>query len=504
MTNLGSLRLWPLAGGPLLLAGCMTGPTYHRPAPLSPPAAHYSELAGWSQAIPSDAAPKGDWWTLFNDPLLNELAPQVRVANQTVAQDYARYQEALAAVRAANAQLLPTLGVSGTASRARGGGATASAFNLEANASWAPDIWGKLRHQVEQNAALAQADEATLANATLSEQAALASAVVNLRVADANIALLTRTVAAYQQSLRVIAAAVQTGYKLYPPSDLLQAKTQLEAAQASLLNAGVARAQYVHAIAVLVGKNPEDLVVPAGATLPSLPAIPVGVPSTLLERRPDIAAAERTMAAQNASVGVATAAYYPNISLSGDAGASAGALGRLFSAASTIWSLGASIAETVLDFGARKAAVDEAKAAYAEAVASYRSTVLTAFQGVEDNLAALRILEQEARVLDEEVGDATRAAQIARDEYQIGTVDYTTVASAEASELSARQSALTAAQNRLLAAVNLIQNLGGGWSAGFAVVKQGAQAAGGGEAARGPGASGAAQHRGAEQFRASF
>jgi NodT family efflux transporter outer membrane factor (OMF) lipoprotein len=283
-------------------------------------------------------------------------------------------------------------------------------------------------------------------------------------VTDANIDLLTRTVTEYTEYLRIVSNAVKAGYSLYPPSDEVTARVQLENAQANLIALGVARAQYMHAIAVLVGENPEDLDIPHGTTLPTLPQIPIGVPSTLLQRRPDIAAAERTMAAQNAAIGVAIAAYYPDLSLSAAFGVSQAPLGSLFQAANEVWSIGATGTETIFDFGARSAQVAAAKAAYESAVATYRATVLSAFQGVEDNLAGLRILAQQAAVLDAAVGDAKRGAAIARNEYQAGTVDYTTVATAQATELADEESALAVQQSRLVDAATLIGDLGGGWS----------------------------------------
>ncbi|WP_197410862.1 efflux transporter outer membrane subunit [Novosphingobium sp. FSW06-99] len=455
------------------LAGCTVGPNYHRPAPAEAPAPQFHEVAGWMQATPADSLPKGDWWTALGDPLIDQLEPQVRVANQTVRADYANYQQALAIVGEANATLFPTLGATASATRARTSASTAKGpvasvgnqFSVEGNASWSPDIWGKVRRQIESDVASAQSSEATLANATLSAQVTLATTVINLRVADANIDLLKQTVAAYDDYLKVVASSVQTGYKLYSPLDEANARTQLQTAQSNLLNAGIARAQYVHAIAVLVGKNPEDIDIPHSTSLPSLPAVPVGVPSALLQRRPDIAAAERTMAAQNALIGVAVAAYYPDISLTGAIGSGASAVSQLFKAATSIWSVGASASETLIDFGARKSAVAQARAAYDAAVANYRGTVLSAFQGVEDNLVSLRVLSDQAGVLDKAIGSAAHASDVAHSEYQIGTVDYTAVADAALTEIATRQTALSVQQSRLVASVSLIGNLGGGWSA---------------------------------------
>jgi NodT family efflux transporter outer membrane factor (OMF) lipoprotein len=465
----------------LLLAGCMVGPDYHRPPPASVPAPRYTELPGWAPAAPADAAPKGDWWIGFNDPLLNELEPRVRISNQTVRADYQNYQQALALVRLADSELFPTIGVIGSVTRSRTNftSGTSSGANVvapgassleitqgavEGTLSWELDIWGQVRRTIEETEANAQASEATLANATLSAQITLATTLINLRATDANIDLLRRTVVEYTEYLRVVSNAVEAGYSLYPPSDEAIARVQLENARASLIALGVARAQYAHAIAVLVGMNPEDLDIPHSTGLVTMPEIPVGVPSTVLERRPDIAAAERTMAAQNAAIGVAVAAYYPEISLSAAYGFAQGPLGALFSATNTVWSIGAAGTETIFDFGQRAAQVAAAKAAYESAVANYRATVLSAFQGVEDNLAALRVLAQEAEVLEAAVRDARRGAEIARNEYLAGTVDYTTVATAQATELSNEQMLLYVQQSRLVAAATLIGDLGGGWS----------------------------------------
>lgn len=456
----------------LLLGGCMVGPDYHRPDVPVPP--QYQPLPGWNAAEPSAEAPKGDWWTGFGDPLLNELEPQVSVSNQTVAQSYANYQAALAEVQVARSALFPAIGISGSGSKQRSAAGSAgsgvehlrpvsTSGSLEGNVSWAPDLWGKVRRTVEENKANAQASQATLANATLSEQTALATAVIELRITDANVDLLKKTVAAYQEYLRVVENQGKAG--TVPPSDVISARTQLENAQASLISLGVARAQYVHAIAVLVGKNPEELDIPQGTTLPSLPPVPAGVPSTLLQRRPDIAVAEREMAAQNAAVGVAVAAYYPSISLSATDGFSQSPLAGLLHVANHVWSLGADVSETVFDFGARHGEVAAARADYEASVANYRQTVLTAFKNVEDDLSGLHILAQQAQVLDAAVQDATRGAEIALNEYQAGTVDYTTAAAALATQLSTEQSALSVKQQRLLDTVSLIGDLGGGWSA---------------------------------------
>ena len=459
------------AAAALLLGGCMVGPDYHRPQVSVP--ATFHELPGWTQAEPAAAGPKGAWWTGFNDPLLDELEPQVVVSNQTVAQDYANYQQALAEVKVARASLFPTIGVTGSGTRQRSStSSSVSSFSkaqtvtnsgsLEGNVSWAPDLWGSVRRTIEQNAATAQASEATLANATLSEQIALATAVIELRTSDANIDLLKQTVQAYQHFLNVVSD--QDKFGTIAPSDVITARTQLETAQSNLIALGVARAQDAHAIAVLVGKNPEDLDIPHSTAMPTLPTIPVGVPSTLLQRRPDISTAERQMAAENAAIGVAVAAYYPTISLSALDGFTQSPLGGLLHVANYVWSLGGSATETIFDGGERSGEVAAAKAAYQAAVANYRGTVLTAFQDVENDLAGLRILAEQSDALDAAVRDATRGAEIAFNEYQAGTVDYTTVATAQATQLTNQQTALNVQESRLLDAASLIGDLGGGWS----------------------------------------
>jgi NodT family efflux transporter outer membrane factor (OMF) lipoprotein len=495
----------------LVLASCMVGPDYHRPK--APVATQFKEQPpeGWAKASPSDAAPKGDWWSEFHDPLLDELEPQVAVSNQTVRQDYANYLQAVAEVKVARAQLFPTLGLTGSINRLGGPGyagtgvsttggtttgtgttgtgtgtgtgggtttgttTTTGAVNtgrgsnttatLEGTASWTPDIWGQVRRLIEQNSAIAQSDEATLANATLSEQTLLATTVIELRLADANIDLGQKTVDAYKESLRVTKAQGASGITAAPPSAVITAQVALETAQANLIGLGVARAQYAHAIAVLVGKNPEDLDISKGTVMPTLPIIPFGVPSTLLQRRPDIAAAERTMKAQNAAVGVAVAAYYPTISLSAAGGFTQSPLNGLLHTANHIWSLGANGTETIFDFGERHAEVQAARAAYEAAVASYRNTVLTAFEDVENDLSGLRILDAQAKVLNTAVGDSVHGTDIALAEFKAGTVDYTTVAQAQEAQLIDQQSALTVEESRLLDAVSLIGDLGGGWSA---------------------------------------
>ena len=321
-----------------------------------------------------------------------------------------------------------------------------------------------MRRLIEENSANAQADEALLANATLSEQTLMAATVIQLRLADADIDLQRKTVDAYRDALRVTEAQGSAGVTAAPPSAVIAARVALESAQAALIGLGVARAQYAHAIAVLAGRNPEDLEIPHSVSMPTLPMIPAGLPSTLLQRRPDIAANERTMAAQNAAIGIAVAAYYPNLPLSASVGYAQSPLDGLLHAANRIWSVGATGTETLLDFGERHAQVSAAKAAYAGAVANYRQTVLTAFEDVENDLSGLRILTEQKQAIDTAVVDAIRGSEIALAEFAAGTVDYTTVALAMETQLSDQQSQLSVQESLLLTTVSLIGDIGGGWS----------------------------------------
>ena len=458
----------------LALSSCMVGPDYHKPA-MQVPAAYKTE-PGWVKAAPDAAGPKGEWWTAFNDPLLDKLEAQVAVNNATVKADYYAYMQATALVREAQGSFFPTIGLSGNATRASGsssGSSTSSSGfinagpsnsgTFEGSVSWAPDIWGKIRRQVEENSANAQVSAADLANATLSLQATLAQDYVDLRTQDATIALYKQTVAAYQRSLQITENQLAAGTAT--PADVITARTQLEGAQSQLIAAGAARAQYEHAIAVLIGQMPENLSIPPGQQIPDVPLAPVGVPSTLLQRRPDIAAAERAMEAQNAAIGVAVGAYYPDLTLSALGGYSADPISNLFNVSSSLWSLGAAASENLFEGGIRSASVTAAKDAYYQAVENYRGTVLAAFQSAENDLSNLKIYAAQAHVQNRAVADAARAVQIALNEYQAGTQAYTAVVTAQVTLLQDQQSALTIQQQRLLAAVGLYQDLGGGFTA---------------------------------------
>ncbi len=461
----------------------MVGPDYHR-APAPAPAA-FKELPGWKLATPSDAAPKGQWWVVFNDPVLNALEAQVAISNQTLKEDEAAYRSAQALVDEARANLFPVLSantgvtrsssgsgggavISSTGLTTSGGGASTGSksaartqYSLEGSASWQIDVWGAIRRQVESDVASAQASAATLANATLSAQGALATDYMELRETDELQRVLNTTVVNDRKALKITQNQYEAGTAAQ--SDVITARTQLEAAQAAAINVGVSRAEYEHAIAVLVGEPPAALSIPVAQAVPPVPDIPGVVPSVLLERRPDIAAAERSMKAENALIGVAVAAYYPTVDLSALFGFAGNPLNSLVSAANRVWSLGASASETLFNGGERSAAVRVARANYDESVAAYRQTVLTAFQQVEDALASLRILAQQDEVDIATVADAKKATQIALNEYEAGTQPYTTVITAENTLLSAQQTEISVDETRRTAAVALIEALGGGW-----------------------------------------
>ena len=481
-----TVRLLALASASaVLLSGCLVGPNYVRPsAPTTP---HFKEAEGWIPAQPNDAAPRGDWWTVFNDPVLNDLEAKVVVSNQNLAAAEAAYRQAHAMVAEDRAQLFPTVSVNGEATRTgshnnvpiiTGTGTTTttpgttstgttvysahSSYQLDGQASWAPDLWGKIRRTVEGAKANAQASAADIANARLSAQAELATDYVQLRADDELKRLTDVTVEGYARSLTITQNQYNAG--VAAKSDLLTAQTQLENAQAQSADYVRQRQLMEHAIAVLAGEAPADLTIAPTTWTLTPPDVPVSVPSTLLLRRPDVAAAERQAAYANAQIGVQVSAYYPTLNLTGEFGSSGSNLGSLFSASSTFWSLGASAAETVLDFGARKARVQEAKAAYDEAVAQYRQTVLSAFQGVEDQLASVRVLAQETPFRTEASQAADAAERIALNQYRAGTTTYTTVVVAQTTALSARTTLISNQESRIVAALTLIQDLGGGWS----------------------------------------
>lgn len=457
----------------LLAAGCMVGPDYRRPAATVP--LRYKELAGWVAAAPADAAPKGAWWHLYRDPLLDQLEARVAASNQNIKAFEAQFREAEAVVQAARAQLFPT--VSGSAGVTRSfsggghsgistvpglsGGRASTIYTLEGAASWDLDVWGRIRRQVQSDVAAAQVSAADLANATLSAETSLATNYLELRYEDSLQDLLAASVAAYARALQITQNQVEIGTA--SPADAAAAETQLASTRAALVNVSVARQQFEHAIAVLAGLPPASLSIPHTPLPQTVPAVPAGLPSTLLQRRPDIAAAERQMDAQNALIGVQIAAFYPDITLSASYGWQGGPIGMLISVANRVWSLGANATETLFAGGARNAAVAEAEAAYDASVATYRQTVLGALQQVEDALVALRVLAVQETAEAAAVRAAQRSVQITLNEYQAGTVAYTSVITEQTALLSDQQALLSVQEQRLTASVALIAALGGGW-----------------------------------------
>ena len=444
-----------------LLAGCTVGPDYQRPSAPVPTA--FKELKGWQPAQPMDTLDRGAWWSMFNDSELDGLERQIDIGNQNLRAYEAAYRQAVALVREARAGLFPTVSVGPGVSGSRAGRSTSSSANVDLTASWEPDIWGRVRRQIESQGAAAQASAADLANIRLSAQAELATDYMNLRYQDSLATLLQDTVAAYERSLSI--AQNQYAAGVAARSDVITAQTQLQSTRAQLISAQTARATNEHAIALLTGRPPADLTVAAGALPKDVPTTPVAVPSALLQQRPDIAAAERTMQQANALIGVQVAAYYPTIDLSAVVGAVGSPLSQLASATSLIWTLAASGSELLFDGGSRSAAVDAARASYDESVATYRQTVLAAFQDVEDQLSTLRILQEEAGVQEQTVSLSRQAVGIALNEYRAGTQSYTTVVTAQATALEAAETLLGIQQNRLLASVALVKALGGGFSA---------------------------------------
>lgn len=445
----------------LAASACTVGPDYDPPAVQVPAA--YKE-AGWRKAKPADTVDRGAWWAIFKDPVLDRLERQVAISNQTLKAAVAAFRESEAIVAQARAGYFPTATAGGTATRARsaGRGLIANSFSLSETASWIPDLWGRVGRTVEGNIATAQASAADAANARLAAQGQLATAYMQLRDADQLKRLFDSAATAYRESLRIARNQYNAG--IVAASDVAQAETQLASTEAQAVATGVLRAQYEHAIAVLIGKPPAALTIAPVAGLPRVPAIPVGLPAGLLQRRPDIAAAERRVAAANARIGLAEAAFFPTLTLSADSGAAAATLAKLISASSRVWSLGSDLAETLFDAGARHAQVAQARAAYEDAVAEYRQSVLTGFQQVEDQLAALRILGQEATTQAAAVTASQEAARILFNQYKAGIVAYTSVVVAQTAALASAETALGLRQSRLLAAVALVEALGGGWS----------------------------------------
>lgn len=455
-----------------LSAACAMGPDYERPQ-MPPAPAAYKEMQGWKVAQPQAEAPKGPWWGVYGDPELDRLEAEAAQANQSIVVAEASLRQARALASQAGAALWPTLGAEGSYTRGQRSSNTSSGgavgnepytdHLMSLNLSWELDLWGRVRRNREAYEASAQASAADLESARLSVQAELAQDYFLLRNQDATRQTLDTTVASYQTYLDLTKRRFASG--VVSQADVAQAETQLKNAQAQALDLGVQRAQLEHAIALLLGRNPSEFSLPPASLGAAPPVSPVGLPSELLERRPDVAAAERRVAAANAQIGVATAAFFPTVSLGASGGYESSAFSNWVSWPSRLWSVGPSVAQTIFDGGLRRAQLEGARASYEGTVATYRQTVLTAFKEVEDNLASLRILEQEAKVQAEAVAAARRSLEITSNQYKAGTVAYLSVIVAQASLLSQEKSALDVQGRRFTASVLLIKALGGGWQA---------------------------------------
>lgn len=459
----------------LFLTGCNLAPKYHTPVMTLPE--NYKEAPGWAAAEPSDAVARGEWWMLFNDPILNELESKVIVTNQNVASFRAAYQAARALVITQRAALFPLISLTGSRSRAvpftgqsdgsfvsgAGGALSASSnYMFGIGASWEPDLWGKLSNAVSQAEAGEAASEGDLINAALSAQGELAANYIQLRGIDAQRVLLDRIIEDYRRALVIATNKYEAG--MVARSDVFQAQTSLSSALASRQDLDRQRAVLEHAIAVLAGENPSTFTLAPETWQPVVPDVPATLPATLLQRRPDIAAAERRVAAANASIGIQRAAYFPQITLTAGVRTTTSVMDQLFKASTSLWSFGLSGVETLLDFGARRGQVLQAKALFDQAVALYRQTVLSAFQQVEDNLAATRVLADVTHSQTEAANAAAQAKTIINNQYLSGMVDYSQVIIAQTTALNAQQAQIQAVINQQAAAVALIQAIGGHWS----------------------------------------
>ncbi len=455
----------------LALGACAVGPNYQRPATVD--VSRFKQAEGWVAALPADALERGPWWQLFGDPLLDQLQARVEVSNQNIAIAVAAYAQARALVREQRASLFPVVSLDGGASRSdRGsisgsGGRISNNYQLNIGGSWEPDVWGRLGRAVEGASTGAQASAADLATATLSARGELAINYFSLRQIDAQKALLETTLLGYQRTLEIAQNRYTAG--IAARTDVLQAQSQLATARAEDAGLARTRAQLEHAVAVLVGEAPGNFSIarlPYTEWNPVVPDVPVSLPSTLLQRRPDIAAAERRVASANEQIGIAKTAYYPSLSLSASYGFGASTVSTLFNASSSAWSLGLSAAQALFNAGATGARVDGAQAAHEQAVARYRQTVLVAFADVENQLAATRVLlvQQGLRREASVAADQVEAQTLNR--YRSGQVNFTEVITAQATALNARRALVQAAADRQTTAVALIQSLGGGWQAG--------------------------------------
>ncbi|WP_439878823.1 efflux transporter outer membrane subunit [Pseudomonas prosekii] len=464
-------RLLSLALCVSLLSACAVGPDYQRPQTAE--IAQYKEAEGWRQANPSDSLARGAWWELYGDRQLNGLVDQLNNANQTVAQAEARYRQSQALVKSARAAFYPTVDLSAGKTRSsQGAGSSSSSlsssasgirdtYSTELGVSWEADIWGKLRRGLEADQATAQASFADLAAMRLSQQSEMVQNYLQLRVIDQQKRLLESTVAAYQRSLQMTQNQYRAGVS--GRDAVAQAQTQLKSTQADLVDLIWQRAQFENAIAVLIGLPPAEFNLAESQDIPKLPQIPLSLPSQLLERRPDIASAERSVIAANANIGVAKAAYYPDLSLSLSGGYSSSTSSNLVSLPNRFWSVGPKLTLPLFDGGARSAEVDRNEALYDETVATYRQTVLDGFREVENYLIQLKVYEQEASVRQEALDAARDSLRLTENQYKAGLIAYLDVVVVQATALNNEQSVLNVLQSRLLASVQLIAALGGGW-----------------------------------------
>ena len=486
-----NLRI-PLILAPLLVAGCSVGPDYATPSAPMPASGNFKEFGGtWEPAKPSDDAIRGKWWEIYHDPQLNALEEKVNISNQNVIEAEAQFREAAAVVKVARAAFYPTVtanpsltesqasqnttsrssssvsgsgvgGFGGSVSTQHQGAVDISTYNLPMEASYMVDIWGEVRRNVESESATAEASFANLENIRLSYQATLAQDYFELHGQDAQATLLEQTVKSYQDFLTLTKNRYASG--IASQADVAQAQTQLDTTRAQLIDLGVARAQFEHAIAVLTGQPPSDFALKRKELPGAPPHVPVGVPSRLLERRPDVAQAERQVASANAAIGVQVAGYFPQVTLTGQSGIEAINISNLFTGPSFMWSIGAAVAQTVFDAGATHGRVQEAQANYDATVANYRQVVLTAMQQVEDDLAGLRILEKEASAEDTAVASAKQSLDVNTNQYKAGIVDYLTVITAQATYLNDEVQSVNIRTRRMTTSVLLIEALGGGWS----------------------------------------
>ena len=491
MNNNHTKHLWLAASASILLAGCMVGPKYHPPAATvqAPPPeykespTHFPDSNTWKVARPQDAMLRGKWWEIYSEPELNALEEQLNINNQNIKQSFENFMEARTLIAQARSQLYPTVGTvpsysysgssanlknsvgstgtTGGTGSAIGTNTTSSLTILPASVSWEPDLWGKVRntiHEAQYNAQLSAAD---LENERLTEQASLAVFYFELRGQDALLKVFDATVEADEKSVELSRARFETGVD--DQISLVEAEIALQSAVANRTNLGVARAQYEHAIAVLIGALPSDFSIPVRPLDAKPPEIPIGVPSQLLERRPDIAAAERTMAAANAQIGIVTAAYYPNLTLTAEAGFESSAIKNLLEWPSRFWSVGPSLSETIFDAGLRRATVNQYEAVYNADVASYRQTVLAAFQQVEDNMAAVRILSDQIQQQRQTEQSALQYLDLATARYETGVDQYLSVLIAQTTLLGTQQQLVTLQAQVMTSSVQLIEALGGGW-----------------------------------------